>query len=137
LDNRRNDPALRSLRKLEPKPTDRQRSQATANRYHSVLSQVFALAQEKGLIESNPCRGIRRGGEKSRFGRVLSDQERAALLEQCRASDWDRLHLLVTLALSTGARCGELFSLTWNDIDVRKGVAKLSETKNGNPAICP
>ena len=102
LDKLRNDPALRSLRMHEPKPTERKRSQATVNRYHSVLSQVFELARDKGLIEANPCLGIRRGGEKSRFGRALSDTERDALLERCKASDWERLHLLVTMALSTG-----------------------------------
>jgi integrase len=137
LDKLRNDPALQPLRKHDPRSTDRQRSQATVNRYLSTLSQVFSLAQDKGLIETNPCRGIRRGGEKSRFGRALSNQERDKLLEQCKASGWDRLQLLVTMALSTGARCGELFSLTWNDIDVKKGIAKLAETKNGSPRYLP
>ena len=133
----RKEPALQPLRKHKSQATTRVRSQPTVNRYLSALSKVLGNAVKDGLIETNPCRGISREGETSRFGRALTDHERAKLLEQCKASDWDRLHLLVTLALSTGARCGELFSLTWNDIDVKKGVAKLSETKNGSPRHLP
>jgi integrase len=133
----RKEPALQPLRKHESKPTSRIRSQPTVNRYLSALSKVLGNAVKDGLIETNPCRGISREGERSRFGRALSDEERARLLEQCKVSQWERLHLLVTLALSTGARCGELFSLTWNDIDVKKGIARLSETKNGSPRHLP
>jgi integrase len=98
---------------------------------------VFNVAVDDGLIETNPCRGIRRGGEKHRFGRALSEDERKTLLEKCKESEWDRLYLLVSMALSTGARLGELMSLTWNDLDIKKAVAKLSETKNGSPRYLP
>lgn len=137
LDKLKTEPALQPLRKHESKETTRPRSEATVNRYHATLSGIFKLAIAKGFIDENPARGISRGGETSRFGRALSDDERTTLLEKCKQSEWDRLYLLVTLALSTGARCGELFSLTWNDIDVKKGVAKLVETKNGSPRHLP
>jgi integrase len=113
------------------------RTPASRNRYLSVLSQVFELARDKELIDSNPCKGVKRGEEKSRFGRALSDEEKGRLLDACRQSAWDHMYLLVTLALSTGARRGEIFSLTWNDLDLKKGVAKLSETKNGSPRHLP
>lgn len=137
LDRLKNEPALQPLRGKESRETTNTRSQATVNRYLSTLSQVFNLAVDKGFIETNPCRGIRRGGETSHFGRALTDEERKALLERCKESEWDRLYLLISLALSTGARLGELFSLTWGDLDLKKAIAKLSETKNGSPRYLP
>jgi integrase len=133
----RKEPALQPLRKHESKATTRLRSQPTVNRYLSALSKVLGNAVKDGLIETNPCRGIAREGETSRFGRALTDDERKALLDKCKASQWDRLYLLVAMALSTGARCGELFSLTWGDLDLKNAVAKLSETKNGAPRHLP
>ena len=43
--------------------------------------------------------------------RFLQDDERPALLTACRTSEWDKLYLLVLLALTTGARQGELLKL--------------------------
>jgi integrase len=131
------DPALTPRRKGKPLPSNKTRTRATANRYLSTLSGVFESAVDLNLIDVNPCKGIKRGGETHRFGRALSDDERKALLKACQKSEYDRLYLLVSLALSTGARLGELMSLTWNDIDIKKPVAKLSDTKNGSPRILP
>ena len=137
LDTLKDEPAHQPLRGKESIVTTRQRSQATVNRYLSTLSQVFNLAVDKGLLETNPSRGIKRGGEKSRFGRALSENERTVLLDKCKDSEWDRLYLLVSMALSTGARLSELMSLTWGDLDLKKAIAKLSETKNGSPRYLP
>jgi integrase len=137
LDKLKNDPAQQPLRGKESTETTHTRTQATVNRYLSTLSQVFNLAVDKGFIETNPCRGIRRGSETSHFGRALSDDERKTLLEKCKASEWDRLYLLVSMALSTGARLSELMSLTWGDLDQKKAIARLSDTKNGSPRHLP
>lgn len=45
--------------------------------------------------------------------RYLSDNERDRLLEACRNSEWDRLYLLVLMAMSTGMRKGEMLQLNW------------------------
>jgi integrase len=116
---------------------EHKRTRATANRYLSTLSQVFEIAVDMGLIDVNPCKGIKRGGETHRFGRALTDDERETLLNAAKQSEWDRLYLLISMALSTGARLSELMSLTWNDLDVRRAVAKLADTKNGTPRYLP
>ena len=137
LDRLRTEPAMQPLRGHEAQPTDRKRTGATVNRFLTALSLLFEFAIDKDVLEDNPAKGIKRGKESDRFGRSLSDEEREALLEACKQSEWDRLYLLVTLALSTGARLGELMSLTWGDLDLKRGVAKLSETKNGSPRHLP
>jgi integrase len=54
---------------------------------------------------------------------VMSQDEEKKLLEAC-ADDRPRAHLrpLIIAALDTGARKGELLSLTWKDVDLASGI---------------
>src|SRR6186997_2268362 len=63
--------------------------------------------------------------------RFLSDDERHRLLKACKESSNPFLYPVVVLALSTGMRHGEIMSLTWDDVDLKRGRAVLHETKNG------
>jgi glutathione S-transferase len=56
--------------------------------------------------------------------RYLSDPEREALLTACKEID-PTLYLIVMLALSTGARRGEIMGLEWSDVNWQKGFATL------------
>jgi integrase len=67
--------------------------------------------------------------------RFLSDDERERLLKASSTSAWPPLLPLVLLAMTTGARRGELLSLTWDRVDLKKGSATLSETKNDERRI--
>lgn len=67
----------------------------------------------------------------------MSEEERVSLLDTCRESSWDRMYLLVLLAITTGMRKSELINLHWTDIDFDKGLASLADTKNGTPRINP
>jgi integrase len=88
-------------------------------------------------ISENPARRVARGQENPGIVRWLEDDERTALLEACKESGWPQLYLLVILALSTGARLGELRCLKWSDIDLKKGMAYLSDTKNEERRALP
>jgi integrase len=112
---------------------------ATRNRYLAALSAAFrwAMAPEQGWIESNPARRISRLSEPDGRVRFLSEEERGALLAAARANDHPRMHLLVLLALATGAREGELMRLTWPDVDLADGFLHISKTKNGDAKCCP
>lgn len=116
-----------------------QRSESTVNRYHAALSAVyrFAIKRRWRWVSGNPCRDIERGPESRGRTRYLSDDERVRLLDACRASEWTGLYPLVLLALSTGARRGELLNLRWSDIDIATGLARLLDTKNGAPRMLP
>jgi integrase len=65
----------------------------------------------------------------------LSDSERKRLLETCRQSFWDRLYLVVLLAITTGARRSELLGLKWHDIDWQNETAFVSDTKNSTSKV--
>lgn len=90
------------------------RSPATVNRYLAALSAAFkAAVREWFWLGESPMPRVARGPESRGRVRFLSDEERRRLLDACRQSANRYLYLVVLLALSTGARRGELLSLTW------------------------
>ena len=113
---------------------------ATVNRYVAAISSLFTFASKMRLTPKNwvhPCRGIGREREDNEVERYLSEDERSALFLAARKSSWDKLYLLVLMALVTGARRGNLLSLTWEDVDLEAGVARLRRTKNGDRRVLP
>ena len=115
------------------------RSGATVNRYMQSLHHMIEIAKtEWRLIASNPVTDIGKIKESRGRIRFLSDEERDRLLEACQRSGWEhQLHALVLLALTTGARRGELIGLTWGAIDLKGGKALVTETKNDQPRTLP
>jgi integrase len=99
---------------------------------------MFTMAvKEWRLVASNPVRDISKKKEARGRVRFLSDAERDALLSACAASEWAALHTLVLLAISTGARRGELIHLQWDDVDLKGARAIVRETKNGETRSLP
>lgn len=126
-------------RDAEGKPIFRakgSRSPASVNRYHQALSALFTWAAKRRLAPrswENPARRVERLPEKNQVVRFLSDSERERLLEACRRSSWPRLYLLVIMAITTGARRGELLALTWADVDLGRALAYVRSSKNDQP----
>ncbi len=105
---------------------------ATINRKKAVLSSVYKFALSRGYVDSNIVRNVVIDDDTKRRNRVLSDAERPRLLKACQESHWDKLYLLVLMAMTTGARRGELLKLRWCDISIKDSVAYLGNTKNGD-----
>jgi len=113
---------------------------ATVNRYHASLAAVITWAIKRRIAPKgyvHPCRSVERRPEDNARTRFLSDDECRRLLEACRASSWPRLYLLVLMALTTGARKGELAGLTWADVDLERAEALVARTKNGDARVLP
>lgn len=127
-----------NVRGKEVAPAEYARSGATVNRYLATLSHLFSMAQKEWrLVDRNPVREISKKRESRGRIRFLSDDERERLIAACEASEWKPLKALVLLAISTGARRGELAGLTWDRVDFRRGQATIYETKNGDPRVLP
>lgn len=126
------EPILRAKRKpLAP---------ATLNRIQAALSAVLTWAQRRRITPKgwqNPCRLIELRPERNARVRFLTDDERSRLLAAARGSKWDRLSLFVLLALTTGARRGELEGLRWRDVDLERGEALVARSKNGDAKTLP
>jgi integrase len=98
---------------------------------------LSVASREWEWIEINPCGKVPKLREPRGRVRFLSDDERARFLEACRQSSAPYLHILVVLALSTGARYMELLGLRWLQIDIRRGTIRLEKTKNGERRSLP
>lgn len=115
---------------------------ATVVRYLAVLSHAFTIAlKEWQWVESNPViRVIKPREPRGRVRYLKEDKENnelERLLTACRKSSNPDLYTAVVLALSTGGRQGELKSLTWEQVDLNRGVITLHETKNDDRRVLP
>ena len=115
----------------------KQLSNATKNRYKAVISVVFSYACSEYDLPDSPVRHIRSLPENNARTRYLSNDERSSLFKACRSSQWQQLYLIVLMAITTGARKGELTGLKWSDIDFDRQLAYISTTKNGEPKVLP
>ena len=110
-----------------------QRTGADVNRTLAALSSAMTHAvKELGWIERNPCERVTKPKEAGGRIRFLSDEELPRLLTALRASPHPDLLPAVLLALTTGARHGEILNLRWSQIDFSRRAITLShgETKN-------
>jgi integrase len=103
----------------------------TINRKKAVLSSVYKFALSRGYVDANIVRNVVIDDDTKRRDRVLSDDERKKLIKACQESHWDKLYLLVLMAMTTGARKGELLSLRWCDVGFKDNTGYLGDTKNG------
>jgi integrase len=114
------------------------RGAGTVNRYLAYLSHAFTVAvREWQWLESNPVQRVPKLEEPRGRVRFLADDERNRLLEACCESDEPNLYPLVYLALSTGARQGELLGLRWPDVDWERGAAVIHQSKNDERRALP
>jgi len=131
IDITRNDVA-KGLNKL-PKRL----SNASINKFKGAVSAALSFACRQYDLPDNPVRHIRSLPVPRGRTRYLSEEERTRLFEACRASQWSKLYLLVLMAISTGARKGELLNLKLSDIDFDRQTAYVKTSKNGHPRVLP
>jgi integrase len=116
----------------------RNHKNSTVNLYLAALSHAFTTAvREWGWLDDSPMRKVRKPKQPRGRVRFLSDEERKRLLTACQASRNPHLYTVVMLALSCGARKGELVSLRWPDVDLKRGTLTFHDTKNGERRAVP
>ena len=113
-------------------PNGTKRKNATVVRYLAALSVCLTYGvKEKEWLNDSPMRKVTKPTEPRGRVRFLNYEERTKLLAACKASTNPYIYPVTVLALSTGARQGEIMNLTWDDVDLKTGRAILQETKNG------
>jgi len=114
------------------------RKPATVNRHLAYLSSCLSYGmRELQWIAVNPMAQVSKYPEPAGRIRFLSDTERQNLLNACKHSPNEFLYSVVVLALSTGARKGEIMGLRWKNIDFSRSQATLTDTKNGEIRVLP
>jgi site-specific recombinase XerD len=105
----------------------------TLNRELSCLKNMLRKATDWEIIESNPAAGVSKEREEVPEFEWLTEDEAEKLIEACP----ENLKLIITVALNTGLRRGELFNLTWTDVDFEQGILTVRQTKNGDTRYIP
>ncbi len=106
---------------------------ATVNRELALLKHMYTKAIEWGKVKENPTKKVKLlKGEVKRV-RYLMPEEIQNLLSNCS----DYLWPIVTVALHTGMRKGELLGLQWDQVDFERGIITLLDTKNGERKDIP
>ncbi|MBN2209555.1 MAG: site-specific integrase [Candidatus Coatesbacteria bacterium] len=137
LGNRRAaDVTLEDLEIYRQKRRDAGAKPASCNREVGMLRHAFNKAIQWGLLKDNPAARVKSFKEKSRI-RFLGRDEQSKLLQACRQSEQPLLFPLVSLALLTGLRAGELYNLEWRDIDIARGSLAVRGGKGDKDRTVP
>lgn len=106
------------------------------NKILNVLKHMFTKAVEWDMVEAETLKRIRKVKplkDDSKRLRYLSKDECRTLLDNCNGY----LKEIVTFALNTGCRRGEILPLKWDNVDMRHGFIRLDRTKNGERRDIP
>lgn len=118
------------------KQTNQIYSAAAINRPLAALRHLLRLAHEEWeVLPAVPRVKLER--EPQGRLRWLTQEEIAALLAACLKSKNHELHPAVVIAINTGLRRGELLGLTWERVDLSRGVLRLEITKSGKRREVP
>jgi site-specific recombinase XerD len=118
---------------------------ATVNRLRALISLTYRLGIESGKVSTNPAKLVKHRQENNARIRWLTPEEelrlRAAIVvleeslseglsETVKAKRADHL-LELDLALNTGMRLGEMYGLTWENVNLSRRVLTIPRSKNG------
>jgi len=146
---------LRSLRTRKPAPgrcpsasLALELSGPTLNNYRALLNSIFAYGIANGYCAKNPVAETRTFENNPPIIRYLTADEEAAIRAGMRDSNPDvdaptcpggslaGIEAEMDLALNTGLRSGEQFLLTWDLIDLERGILTVpKEGKTGRRFI--
>ena len=112
---------------------------ATVYQELSLLRRMFNVARKRwGWVTRNP---VSDGdlqfsvGNRNARDRWLTIDEEQTFLANATNPAW--LRPLVTTALHTGMRRGELLALTWKDVDFKARLIRVEKSKNGEKRSIP
>jgi integrase len=102
-------------------------SPASVKLIHAVLSKALSQARMWRLISENPATATVRPKRRVEEIRPLTGEQAKSLLA---SASGHRYEAIFVLALTTGARIGELLALRWTDLDADAGVLRIERTRS-------
>jgi integrase len=99
----------------------------TVRAIHRMLHKALLDAVKWRLIAANPCNNVNQPHPVKHEIHPLTKEQAIRLLQ---AAKGNRFEALLTLALATGMRRGELLALRWADINLEEGSLWVRRTVN-------
>lgn len=109
---------------------------ATCNRYRALISLVYRLGIENAKVKDNPARLVKHRQENNTRVRWLTPEEEARLRAVIEATCPEHMPEL-DLAIHTGLRLGEMYGLTWENVNLSRRVLTVPRSKNGEMRHVP
>lgn len=108
------------------------RSKAFQKRVKNTINMIYNWAIEERMIKGvhqSPVFGLKIVVKQDKRPEILKIDEIKNLLYQAKAQDHD-WYFVWSMALLTGMRNGELYSLKWTDVDFDNGTIKVERSYN-------
>ncbi|MDF9844591.1 MULTISPECIES: site-specific integrase [unclassified Paenibacillus] len=102
-------------------------SSGTIQINHRVLKNIFKRAVEWKVIKDNPAASVQKPKVTSKQNTPYNEQEVKQLL-QALQKEPIRWRVMITLAITTGLRRGELLGLEWKHVDLKTGVISVEQS---------
>jgi integrase len=101
-------------------------TKATVNRDLTCLKAMFSKAIVWGKAIDNPVKKVKMFREPERSLRWLTIDECQKLID----ASTGHVRSMIIVAINTGMRRGEIFSLTWEQVDFDRDVVSIVRSKN-------
>lgn len=124
----------------EGRPQERFVSNQTVRHELGLLKRAIGLATREwglNLPAGNPLNNVKLPPQGRARDRRAEGDEYERLVKEAYASRSPHLGQAIEVAVETAMRRGELLSLEWQDVDLKRRVAHLSMTKNGEARDVP
>lgn len=127
------------LRKLRDSMAKAGRAPASIKYAFAVFQQVWNMARADGYVQGDSpskdktCKLAKFDNQKVRY---LTPGEADALLAKLQEIS-PKVADMAGISLHCGLRAGELFGLTWADLDLDRGSLRLRDTKAGDSRTVP
>ena len=108
----------------------KQAQPATVNRELGNLKNMMTMAVRWGCLNKNPFAGVKLLRVPKKPERILTESEEALLLTACDRVRGQHLCPIVTLALHTGMRKGEILRLLWSQVDLDNRTIHIHNAKS-------
>lgn len=102
-------------------------SSSSIHYHYRILRDILGRATEWKLIKSNPVESVKRPKVTYKEADIYTEEEAIELFEKLQG-EVIHARILITLALTTGMRKGELLALQWQDIDLENGMITVKHS---------
>jgi integrase len=107
-------------------------STGTIQYHHRILKNIFSRAVEWRVIKNNPAADVKR--PKVFHKEIVPyDEKEVQLLLQALQKEPFHWRMMITLALTTGLRRGELLGLEWKHVDLKAGIISVEQSVSLSP----
>lgn len=125
------------IQKIKTNMNDNGLSPRSIEYAFAVIRQVFNYAKKLQIFQGdNPISFIKKRKYDNKRVRFLSKEEAKSLLDHLAIRS-KQLHDMAQISLECGLRAGEIFKLTWADVDIEQGMLYIKDTKSGKNRHVP